>query len=690
MKRILIFGLTLLMGIPGIVQEVDGQTKVFDQTITWEHPPYQYGGYGFYWWHRTDGYSIINYGNMPSNNWVSPNDYYNGNFTMSVEVISQPTNEPFYIQFGIWGDKHKGGSHTETVAGRKRVDGGAGSSGSWGLGSPSGWWNKQAGDHLDFSRANDFYRIGVVLWDGADVCIPMGKEWSSSGCPGNAYKYFPMTIKISVYATTGSGPPPPPPPPPPTVTAPNYSIDYWGERTNKVVSTEDQYSYNSDFSNSVDGNGQYLYLTPGTTVYFRKKADYSKKQTLTVPGRPAAPTFGIDYANQRTSAVVSAEYQHSANSDMSSSSTGDGSHVSLTPGSDKFFLKKASGSAFASNKQTLTVPGRPAAPSFEIDYMKEEISTPIGAGYSYSNEQDMSAASQGSENVLMLTPGETAYFQELASVSAFASEIQMLESPARPAAPSLNIDYTSETTGNSISTEIQYSASAGFETVEYGAGAALDLMPGVDQYFRYSATPSSYSSEVYQLQVPERPVVSSSESVSTELYPFMVEFTFFQEVSLLDEGNVSVVNAELKNLNLKNQGSSESIFEAQVFATATDVISIKVPANTVQDGNFISEAFELDFAGQLPGVGIESLSASSFSVYPNPGKGVFYLKFEEYDGSATYMLEVTSLTGKVAHTKPVFGPENVSLDLSDFADGIYLMRLLKDGQVSGSVKLMIN
>jgi len=203
------------MGFLTVDQEVKGQTLVFDQTITWTHSPYANGGYGFYWWHRTDGQSIYDYGNMPSDNWYSPTDYYNGNFTMSVEVISQPTSEPFYIQFGIWGDYYKGAVHTETVASSQYVSGGSGSYGSWSLGSPADWWNKQPGDPLDFSRAYDFYRIGVVLWDGADGCIPMGKEWSEAGCPENAYKYFPMTIKISVYASAGSGPPPPPPPPPP-------------------------------------------------------------------------------------------------------------------------------------------------------------------------------------------------------------------------------------------------------------------------------------------------------------------------------------------------------------------------------------------------------------------------------------------------------------------------------------------
>ncbi len=79
-----------------------------------------------------------------------------------------------------------------------------------------------------------------------------------------------------------------------------------------------------------------------------------------------------------------------------------------------------------------------------------------------------------------------------------------------------------------ISSELQYSASSGFETAENGSGAALNLIPGTNIYFRQSATASSFSSDAYLLTVPERPVVSSTESGSTELHPFMLDITFFQ------------------------------------------------------------------------------------------------------------------------------------------------------------------
>lgn len=827
MKKITLFVLTLLMGFLGINQEVNGQTKVFDQQITWTHAPYDHGGYGFYWWHRTDGHSIINYGDMPSDNWESPNNYYNGEFTMSVEVISQPTNNPFWIQFGIWGDYSKGSLHTETVAARQYVNGGTGSSGSWSLGSPSGWWNKQSGDPLDFSRADDFYRIGVVLWNTDPLCIPMGTEWNASGCPEFGPDFFPLTIRIRVYASSGVYVPP--------ITAPNYSIDYGNERSNKVISTDDQYSYQSNFSTVVDGDGEYLSLTPGTNVYFRKKSDHSKTQSLTVPNRPSAPSFGIDYANERTDETISDEYDHSSNSDMSSSTRGDGSYVSLTPGSNKYFRKRATGSAFRSNKQSLTVPGRPGAPafgidymnertssavssafqysdnsdmssattgtgsqvslspgsnkyfrelgsasvfasniqdlavpsrpaapafeidfvnsrtstpvastfeygsssdlsdavtgsgayvdispsatlyfrtkatasaflsgiqtlaapgqpgapSFQIDYLKEEISTPIGSGYAYGSNSDLSDATQGSDNILKVIPGENLYFQTLASASGFASEIQTLLSPARPGGPGIGINFMNETTDQAITSGLQYSNSPGFEIAEGGTGAALDVIPGADLYFRYIGTVSTFASEAFHLYVPERPVVASTETGTTDLYPFIASITFNQEISALESSSLTMVNADIKNLSLKSTGTNETVFEGLVYATAKDVISISVPADATLEGNFNSSTFEIFYTGELPGVGIESNSLNTFTVFPNPGKGVFHMKFENFNPQADYKVDCCSITGKLVHSETFFGTENVQMDLSDLSDGFYLLRLSENGMERGVVKLII-
>jgi len=374
---------------------------------------------------------------------------------------------------------------------------------------------------------------------------------------------------------------------------------------------------------------------------------------------------------------------------MSGATSGTGNYVDINPGASRYFRTKATSSAFISNIQSLAAPARPSAPSFQIDYIKEETSTPIDSDYAYGLTSDLSDATQGSGNAVKITPGVNTYLQARASSSAFASEIQTLVSPSRSAAPSVGLDFTNETTDISISPVLQYSGSSGFETPKNGTGVALDLIPSVDLYFRNSATVSTYSSEVFLLVVPERPVVSSVESGTTTLYPFIATFTFSQVVSSLDNASVSVVNADLKNLGLSSGGSNETVFEGLVYATATDVISISVPANTALEGNFVSNTFEVFYSGQLPGVGIESRDLSSFAVYPNPGKGVFHMKFENFDAQASYKVECCSITGEVVHTETFYGVEDLRMDLSDLSDGFYLLRLTENDKVTGVVKLII-
>jgi hypothetical protein len=146
---------------------------------------------------------------MPSDNWVSPIDYSNATFYLSFEVVNQPTTTPFKIQLGIWQDSFLGSTHRETVSGQYQVSGGNGSSINVSLGQPSGWWNiPSAPGPVDFTRPEDFYRIGLVLWT-TNGCIPISAEWgSSAACPNSeaeAAKFFPMTAKVRVKAVYSGG-----------------------------------------------------------------------------------------------------------------------------------------------------------------------------------------------------------------------------------------------------------------------------------------------------------------------------------------------------------------------------------------------------------------------------------------------------------------------------------------------------
>jgi len=171
-------------------------TIVFEGTITMVYTPIATGGYGFYWWHRPDEESITEFGDMPVDDWSA---YDEGIFTMELLVVDQPTTEPFYMQFGIWQD-YGDPDYPETVASRQYVSGGDGSGGTWVLGSPDEWWQKEPGDPVDFSRADDFFRIGVVLWHVDPLCIPKGAAWGDDGCPEYESDFFPLEIYVKITA----------------------------------------------------------------------------------------------------------------------------------------------------------------------------------------------------------------------------------------------------------------------------------------------------------------------------------------------------------------------------------------------------------------------------------------------------------------------------------------------------------
>ncbi len=815
------------MVFSGIQSELTAQTTVFDEEIYWEwNIPQEYGGYGFYWWHRLDGYNIENYGNMPTDDWSSPDNYYTGEFTMRIEVISQPTSNPFLVQFGIWQDLDKGSNHPETVADRKYVSGGNGAVYEGSLGSPSTWWNKEPGDPVDFSRPEDFYRIGLVLWNPDPLCIPMGHDWNPSGCPENAPDFFPLRVRVTITATAGSGGP--------VIYPPNYGIDYWGERTSKAVSSDDQYSYDNFSGGTVyDGDNTYLYLTPGTDVYFRKKADWSKKQSLDVPYRPSAPGFTIDYDNEATTETVGSEFEYSSQSDMSGAITGDGSKVSLTPGNNTYFRKKATsssfkspiqnldvpdreaapnfgidymaertstvvdgtieystssdmsgttsgsgeyvdvtpgtnlyfrksatGSVFASSIQELTVTGRPSVPAFAIDFVNEQTATVVSTEFAYSTDGNMNGAVNGSGDYVEVTPGTDLYFRKHATASAFKSDIQhlivpsspgppsiaidfinerssstlsnefeyspnadmsgsiqgsdaylsiepgdtwyiwktatdssfisgvqTLISPLRPDAPVAGIDFLNETTDKAISGDLLYSSNSNFDPASVGTGLAVDVIPGEDLFFKVAATSASYESDMYHLDVPGRPVITSSEADTTLLYPFLINVEFFQQAGDFIEEELSVTNATVKNLWVKVSGPESAVYEAEIYALSKAAIEIDVHADVVGEGNFAATSFALFFNGEISDVGLDIGSLTEFRIYPNPSDGLFHVVAME-NQTALVRLDVYSITGNLVLSSEAFGSEH-NLDLREMPKGLYMLRLSIDNKPAGTSKLIV-
>lgn len=137
-----------------------------------------------------------------------------------------------------------------------------------------------------------------------------------------------------------------------------------------------------------------------------------------------------------------------------------------------------------------------------------------------------------------------------------------------------------------------------------------------------------------------------------------------------------VVSFQFSQINLPDSSSNEP--------ASHGFVTFKVRLRgTVQPGDEIPNRAHIYFDTNPPvitntalntiitGSGIENLSASEFSVYPNPGTGIFRVRLP-YDTPAGSRLTVYNLTGQ-----PVFGTyttENVmQIDLTHLPAGLYVL-----------------
>lgn len=76
------------------------------------------------------------------------------------------------------------------------------------------------------------------------------------------------------------------------------------------------------------------------------------------------------------------------------------------------------------------------------------------------------------------------------------------------------------------------------------------------------------------------------------------------------------------------------------------------------------------------GVGVEESSNASWSVYPNPTNGVFYLTI---DASSSARIEILNVLGDVVMAKSGLSNGSNMISIDNLNNGIYMMRLVIDG-----------
>ena len=73
------------------------------------------------------------------------------------------------------------------------------------------------------------------------------------------------------------------------------------------------------------------------------------------------------------------------------------------------------------------------------------------------------------------------------------------------------------------------------------------------------------------------------------------------------------------------------------------------------------------------------------SVHPNPSNGVYKVRFSA--GSTIRSLEVTDVTGRLLISAGVVRKNVVNLDLTEYARGVYMLRLMGDDR-STTIRLL--
>jgi hypothetical protein len=189
-------------------------------------------------------------------------------------------------------------------------------------------------------------------------------------------------------------------------------------------------------SSATVGTNESIQVTPGTDLYFRKKATASQFpsniQTLETPARPTLPAFAINFANETTSSAVSSAFEYANNQNMTGAIAGNGTSVSLIPGSNVFFRQKATASQFASSIQNLLVPSRPQAVLYSIDFIIETTGENVPSQFEYAKDEEMADAVTGAGTPITLLPGDDYYLRLKSTASAFSGQIFHLSVPARP------------------------------------------------------------------------------------------------------------------------------------------------------------------------------------------------------------------------------------------------------------------
>lgn len=254
-----------------------------------------------------------------------------------------------------------------------------------------------------------------------------------------------------------------------------------------------------------------LYVPQGVNAFA------TPEYTFVLPKREAAPDWTINYSdeviietndqltpdNWEIKLPEATEYAKLDESGVL------GSYIpTLEEGVRTLMLRTAAGvDAFHSEACEVVLSPRPQATNVAIDYATERTREVVPANVEYSVLDDMEAAVMGGDTTVVVEPGIDLYFRIKATESSFASAIQKLAVPERPAISEVTIDFENRTL---MDLPLATVCQVGEGAIATAKEDLTDIIPAVGQpattlKIWVPEQEGSFKSEVIELNLPAYP-----------------------------------------------------------------------------------------------------------------------------------------------------------------------------------------
>ena len=231
-------------------------------------------------------------------------------------------------------------------------------------------------------------------------------------------------------------------------------IDYRAETVSFAAGLE--VNSQADFMGENISSGSSITGYIGQTIYLRRSPSAgvtgSEAVAVEIPARPGV--YPVRITNSIEGATISADYYYSFEGpeyDGEGWTQGSGEVVKVAPGETLYTYFGATDSQFKSEVFAVTAPERAETPSPEIDYRDEAIEASAAWQYKLDGTSWRDCTDEMSLSGLGWDGGELEIQFRVPHNNAadgdpgnYASEIAELAIPARPAAPELELDMSSE------------------------------------------------------------------------------------------------------------------------------------------------------------------------------------------------------------------------------------------------------